>query len=140
MAIPSRKVLSPEDKVLKRRTARDGLIRQNAELVLVHEKLLKLVPDPKHNCSKRVWEKQMWRAREIFRCVCRCDEEGNRQDMQNFLMNNFRSIVDASPTLRLQVPDPADELTDAQWIDEWLELMLVLCQGEDERLSAMNGV
>lgn len=140
MPVPSTKVLPVEERVSKRRTVRDALIRQNTDLVLVHQKLLKFVPDPNQNCSKRIWERQMWRAREIFRCVCGCDEEGNRHDMHNFLMKNFRSILDGSRALRLQVPDPADELTDEQWIDDWVDMMILLCEKEDERLSAENDV
>ena len=110
----------------KRKMVRDGFVRDHAELILQYDKLLQIIPDPCVPSSKRTWERQMYHVRAVARHVQECHETGNRASLHNYLLSKFEKLFADKVEYRFMVPDPADEWTDAAWINETLSALIVL--------------
>ena len=93
MASAAPRCLSLPDRVSKRQQARDGMVRKYAEIILRFEKVLAFVPEVNEIVPKRIWEKQMYRSRQLLCSIEACEEEGRRQDLHH-VRQLYSSILD----------------------------------------------
>ena len=90
---------------------------------MTYADLSSLLPSPTVAYPKRLWEKKMYRARATCRGVHICEETGHRSNLRNFILKEYEAIWNQNAMYRIQLPDPAADTTDSEWIKQALAVL-----------------
>ena len=111
---------------LKRQAMRDNFVQKNAQLILMYDEILKIIPDPAESMSKHTWEFRMRHARTVVRHVEDCDDTGNRSGLFNYILDAHKNAMAEHVEYRWMLPDPADEITNSMWLKQALNVLVAL--------------